>query len=256
MGVNLRKGRLLRALALVAGMTACFGASQAIAGPPFATDDPETLDPRHWEINAGVDYQNTGKSEAAGRAPFVEFNYGAATNFQVSLAVPMEYDNTPGTHHYAYGATGIGTKFRFIQESDHRPQVTFAPSVEIPSDAGSHAVTFLPIWLQKGWGPWTLYGGGGLFLNPGTDNRNYTFVGSVLTRDVSPATTVGVEFYNQSADTVGGANTTGANLGLTSQIGQYHALLFSIGRGLSGGNNAFSGYLAYRFMLGPQEEKK
>ncbi|MGB8266384.1 MAG: hypothetical protein WCE44_08695 [Candidatus Velthaea sp.] len=49
--------------------------------------------------------------------------------------------------------------------------IAFYPNVEIPTEAAGHAAVFLPIWLQKSSGPWTAFGGGGLFLNPGPGNR-------------------------------------------------------------------------------------
>jgi hypothetical protein len=245
----------MRALVLLVAITACFGASAALAGPPFVTDDPEPVDPHHWEINTGVTYQNSGSGEVSGSAPFAEFNYGVVPNVQVTLGLPLDYTFTSGSHHSSYGGTEIGVKYRFVQETDNRPQIAFVPSVDIPSEAGGHVVTFLPLWLQKSSGPWTLYGGGGLNINPGPGNRDYTFFGGVLTRDVSPATTVGAELYYQGADTVDGTGTTGATLGVTSQIGAHHALLFSVGRSLNGASTAFSGYLAYRFILGPEEKK-
>ena len=246
--------RFLGALALVIAITTCF-ASRAVAGPPYATDDPEPVDPRHWEINTGITYQNTGKGEVSGSAPFAEFNYGVVPNVHVTLALPLEFTYTPGSRGQSYGGTGIGVKYRFIQESGTRPEIAFVPSVELPAHAGDHVVTFLPIWLQKNTGPWSVYGGGGLNINPGPGNRNFTFVGGVVTRTVSPATSVGAELYYQGADTTDGTGTTGANIGVTSQIGEHHALLFSVGRSLSGASNSFSGYLAYRFMLGPGEKK-
>jgi hypothetical protein len=43
-----------------------------------------------------------------------------------------------------------------------------------------HMQLFLPIWLQEDLGPCTVYGGGGYFLNPGAENRNYWFSGIVV----------------------------------------------------------------------------
>ncbi len=254
MSVDLRR-RSLRTLGFIVAFILCVGASQAIAGPPYATDDPEPVDPHHWEINTGVTYQNTGKGEVSGTAPFAEFNYGVIPNVHVTLALPFEFSYSGGTHGTSYGGTGIGVKYRFVQESDHRPEIAFVPSVQLPAHAGDHVVTFLPLWLQKNSGPWSFYGGGGLNINPGPDNRNFTFVGGVVTRTVSPATSLGAELYYQGADTVDGSGTTGANIGMTTQLGDYHALLFSVGRSLSGASASFTGYLAYRFMLGPAEKK-
>lgn len=255
MRASLVMRRLLRALMFLAAITTCFGASRAVAGPPYVTDDPEPVDHRHWEINTAVTYANSGSGEVSGNLPLAEFNYGIVPNAQITLDLPMAYDYTADSHKYAYGATGLGAKYRFVQESSHMPEIAFAPSVQFPVNAGDHAVTFLPLWAQKNFGSWSVFGGGGVYINTGPGNRDFTYLGAVLTHDVSPATTLGVELFHQSADTIDGSDTTGANLGMVSQIGEHHAILLSLGRALHG-SNSFMGYLAYRFMLGPEEAKK
>ena len=35
----------------------------------------------------------------------------------------------------------------------------------------------LPLWLQKSWGPWTTYGGGGFGFNTARGGRNWAFLG-------------------------------------------------------------------------------
>src|SRR5882724_10068903 len=45
-------------------------------GPPFATDDPEPVEYRHWEIYLASQYQHATDG-AAGTLPHVEVNYGA-----------------------------------------------------------------------------------------------------------------------------------------------------------------------------------
>ena len=194
----------------------------------------------------------SGDGSITASVPFAEFNYGAMPNVQVSLALPIE-DDTGTFQHYGYGVTEFGIKTRFVQESADRPQISFYPSIQIPSTPG-HIVTFLPLWLQKSWGPWTAFGGGGVYLNPGAGERNYAFVGGTLERSISPATTIGAELYHQGADSTRAGDMTAANVGVTSQIGEYHAILFSFGRGLHG-SNTFSGYASYEFQLGPAKPK-
>ncbi|HSM96940.1 MAG TPA: hypothetical protein VLT91_12905, partial [Rhizomicrobium sp.] len=95
------------------------GLTQAHAGPPFATDDPEPTDYRHFEIylySEGTHVSN----DTSGTFPGLEVNYGAAPNLQVSVAVPFAFDkgHSQGTL-YGYGATEFGLKYRFIQEDEH-----------------------------------------------------------------------------------------------------------------------------------------
>jgi hypothetical protein len=245
-------GHFRQALALSFGLTAIFHGAPAVAGPPYVTDDPVPTDYRSWEIYTGFQYQNAGDGSITASVPFAEFNYGAMPNVQVSLALPIE-DDTGTFQHYGYGVTEFGIKTRFVQESADRPQISFYPSIQIPSTPG-HIVTFLPLWLQKSWGPWTAFGGGGVYLNPGAGERNYAFVGGTLERSISPATTIGAELYHQGADSTRAGDMTAANVGVTSQIGEYHAILFSFGRALHG-SNTFSGYASYEFQLGPAKPK-
>jgi len=53
------------------------------------------------------------------------------------------------------------------------------------------------MWLQKSWGPWTTYGGGGYVINPAPGQRNYCFGGWLLQRDFSERLTLGGEFFAQ-----------------------------------------------------------
>ena len=46
-------------------------------------------------------------------------------------------------------------------------------------------------------------------------------------------------------------DTTAANVGMISQVGKYHAILFSVGRSLHG-DSTFTAYASYEFALGPE----
>jgi hypothetical protein len=245
-----KKGRFVSTVGLTAAIVASVCTPRAVAGPPFVTDDPEPTEYRHWEIYTGFQYDNEGRDGIRASVPFAEFNYGAMPNVQVSTALPLDYDDASSGHRFGYGGTEFGVKVRFVQESDNRPQISFYPSIEIPAMCCGHAVTFLPLWLQKSSGAWTAFGGGGLYLNTGPGLRDYTFVGGAVERVLSTATTLGVELFHQGAPTIGGTDTTAASLGLTTQIGPYHAMLFSFGRSIHG-DNAFSAYASYEFALGP-----
>jgi len=224
--------------------------SRALAGPPFVTDDPVPTDYRDWEIYAGLQYENATGGDTPFGAPFLELNYGAMPNVQVSMSTALGDDGTPAVRRYGGGGIEFGIKTRFVQEAGGWPQISFYPSVSFPTTAGDHAVTFLPLWMQKTSGPWTAFGGGGVYLNRSPGERDSTLFGLALERTLSPHLTVGVELYHQSADEIGGTDTTAANLGAIAPLGRYHAILFSAGRGFHG-NDAFSAYASYEFALGP-----
>jgi len=241
------------AFGTLVALLAVFDVSVARAGPPFVTDDPVPTDYRNWEIYTGLTYENEGSGTVSAALPFAEFNYGALPNVQVSVTLPFQGNLSPAKLHYAYGATDFGIKTRFVHESDARPQVSFYPSVEIPS-AGGHVITLLPLWLQKSSGRWTAFGGGGLYLNAGPGQRDFTFVGSALERSLSAAITIGAEVYRQGPSTLGAPGVTAANVGVTAQLGDFHAILFSLGRAFQN-SDTFSGYMSYEFALGPRSAK-
>jgi len=52
----------------------CFAPSAVWAGPPFVTDDPETVEYRHGEFYISSTYSNDDGKE--GTLPHLELNYG------------------------------------------------------------------------------------------------------------------------------------------------------------------------------------
>ncbi len=162
----------------------------ARAGPPFTTDDPEPVEYRHWEIYLASQLAHDSGAWS-GTSPHVELNYGAIPNLQLHLIAPVAF-NAPSqeSRQLGYGDTELGIKYRFLQETARLPQVGVFPLIELPTgdaarDLGSgHTQVFFPMWLQKSSGPWTTYGGGGYWINPGAGNRNWWFVGWLAGRFV------------------------------------------------------------------------
>ena len=128
------------------------------------------------------------------------------------------------------------------------------PIFEVPTSDGSrqlgtgHLHVFIPLWLQKSFGPWTTYGGGGLWVNPGQGNRNYGYVGWQVQRRISQLATLGAEIFYTTADQVGGNANLRFNVGLVLDLTEHHHLLFSAGRGIVG-DDLFQGYFAYQLTI-------
>ncbi len=65
------------------------------------------------------------------------------------------------------------------------------PLLEIPTGDESKGLgnvdtqAFLPLWLQKAWGPWQMYGGGGYWINPGEGHRDFWFSGWQVQREIN-----------------------------------------------------------------------
>jgi hypothetical protein len=100
------------------------------------------------------------------------------------------------------GDIETGIKYRFVQETMRRPQIGTFVMFELPT--GSYAKGLgvgktwykVPLWVQKSFGPWTTYGGGGETLFNHVDGyRNFPFAGWLVQRDIGKKLTLGSEVF-------------------------------------------------------------
>lgn len=240
---------------------AAFAPSVAWAGPPFITDDPEPVEHKHGEFYLASQYANN-KGNHEGTAPLVEMNYGPLPDVHLHMIMPLAYAHEKGgPTNYGPGDLELGVKYRFIHETESIPQVgtfviTTIPTGDRVRGLGSgHVPLFLPIWVQKSFGPWTTYGGGGFWLNPGAGNKNYWQTGGVMQREITKALTFGGELFYFSKKETDGRDRTGYNIGGIVNLSEEHHILFSAGSDIAG-DNRFSAYLAYQWTFGPHEKGK
>ena len=233
-----------------------FIASFAVsAGPPFRTDDPEAVEYKHAEFY--VFYQQTLAADGrTGVLPAFEFNYGVYENVQLHLVAPVAFSTPSGqgaTH--GYGDTELGVKWQINEETETMPMVGIFPLVEIPtgnSDKGlgnGHTQVFIPVWLQKKWGDFQTYGGGGYWINNGPDNRNYWFFGWQAQYQFSEHVTLGAEVFHTTGQVVDQGSSTGFNVGGFYNFDEHNHLLFSAGKGLQNAavTNRVSSYVGYQY---------
>lgn len=236
---------------LILGLTL---AGTACGGPPFVTDDPEPVDYQHWEFYVASEDAKLNSGDWSGTAPHFELNYGAVPDVQLHLIAPLAYDVPPaGRKQFGIGDIELGIKYRFIQETNNLPQVGVFPLLEVPAGSSSeglgngHWQAFLPLWLQKSWGSWTAYGGGGYGVNSFNGHDNWGFVGAVLQKQVTHNFALGAEVYHQTAAQTDFPNRgTAFNIGAVIDFNDHHHLLFSVGRSIDGPAD-FQCYLAYQF---------
>jgi hypothetical protein len=140
----------------------------ASAGPPYTTDDPEPVEFHHWEVYLATSDQWSRDDGWSGTSPHVEVNYGVVPDVQLHVIAPLAWARPPrGPAQFGYGDTELGVKLRFVHEGDWIPQLGAFPLIEVPTGNASSGLgsgqtqVFLPLWLQKTFGPWTTYGGGG-----------------------------------------------------------------------------------------------
>jgi hypothetical protein len=102
--------------------------AKAQGGPPFRTDDPETPENRHFEINFGF-IGDRGRSAGDYEVPDFDFNYGFGNRIQLKYELPIAIAETrtpvvaglPDQHVGVVGGLGeslLGVKIRFYE---HHP---------------------------------------------------------------------------------------------------------------------------------------
>jgi len=205
----------------------------AIAGPPYVTDDPEPTDPGHWEI---YDFVSGARAEgrATGQAG-LDINYGGARNLQLTLVLPADYQTGVAA---GLGEVELAAKYRFLRQAPGSwlPDMAFFPRLITPTAprrlGGGQTGAFLPLWAEKDFGPWSVFGGGGYDINPGPGNRDFWQGGLTVTRAVAGRWSLGVEVYHQTAMTIGGAGFTGLNAGMIYRISKYWSFLTAAGPGV------------------------
>lgn len=228
-----------------------FPLTTAWAGPPFLTDDPEPVPYHHWEFYTFMASDKT-RSSTTVNGPAVELNNGIAPNTQLHLIVPYTYFGQNGSSAAGLGDTELGVKYRLFEETKSHPEIGIFPQLELPTGDASKGLgngrtwVRLPLWLQKDWGQWTSYGGGGYAYNRARGQRSYYFVGCLVQRTLSPSLALGGEVYLQgaTADAVPGVETPGArSTAIWNVGGQFNftpdfSLLFSSGHSFQGDGNS------------------
>ena len=218
----------------------------AHAGPPFLTDDPEPTDTGHWEIYFP-------RFDAGGRGSDfdgefgAEVNYGPARNFQLTLGLPAAVTHSETGWRLGAGDLEASVKYRFYDKGGL--QIAAFPGVTLPTASrglGAGRVTaFLPVWAQQDIGSWSVFGGGGYAVNPGSGNRDYWSGGIAVTRQVGKKWLIGVEADRQGPDTVGGRASTSLGLGAIVDLPGPFRLLASGGPTMTdGGGRGFHAYAA------------
>jgi hypothetical protein len=191
------------------------GSTAAWAGPPFQTDDPEPVDFRHYEFYAFGSADGTGvEMDTAG--PAAEFNWGILPNTQFHIIVPAVaifpsnnvnyFPDGPEPNAFGFGDIEIGVKYRYLKETKHRPMIGTFTMLEVPSGSYNRGLGIgkvwakLPVWVQKGFGPWTTYGGAGEQLVPQVGYKNFTYGGWLLQRDIGKKWTLGAEVFSHGGE--------------------------------------------------------
>jgi hypothetical protein len=230
-------------------------AAAAHAGPPFVTDDPD-IPPLHgWEINIPLSLEHeTGESVM--EAPVLDINYGLAKNVELMLEFAFLHASAAGgpTEH-GLSDTGIGVKWRFVEEGPQVPQIAVYPQVVIPTGdrrrglGEGKASYVLPLVAQKSWGAWTVFGNLGGVVQNRAGSRDFWYQGVAVVREVGPHVELGIEEYGNSPTDLDEPSSLGFNAGGIWELGDAVAILFSAGRTFRG-EPATTAYLGIQLLLG------
>jgi hypothetical protein len=155
-----------RARVLVIGVFLVLGAlalpltAFAQGGPPMLTDDPGTVDYRHWEINTAVTVEKSETSTGF-EAPLIDINYGLRDGVQLKLEFPYAIVLDKGeTRKTGVGSFNAGVKLRFRNNEkggfaiSSYPQFEFKPAASVRRgviDRGSEFL--LPLEVARKLGP-------------------------------------------------------------------------------------------------------
>jgi hypothetical protein len=215
--------------------TLLLGISPAMAGPPYLTDDPEPTDYKHFEIYNFTNGTAT-RADASGEAG-IDINYGGAPNLQLTATIPAAYGLPNGGPLVGgFGNVELAAKYRFLTQQNFGLDVAVFPRVFLPSGAANvgepHTSYLLPIWMQKDWGQWSAFGGGGCEINRGGDSQNFCEAGLVVTRQIATDLQIGLEIFHQTPDTKGGQAMTSIGAGFHYDMNDTFHLLGYLGRGI------------------------
>ena len=139
----------------------------------------------------------------------LEFNWGALPNVHLHIIVPaaailpsnIRSPRRDGPRAFGLGDIETGIKYRFVQEAKHRPMIGTFVMFELPTGSAARGLGVgktwykVPLWVQKSFGPWTTYGGGGETLVNAPGYRNFPFAGWLVQRDLGKKLTLGTEVF-------------------------------------------------------------
>ncbi|HKK21510.1 MAG TPA: transporter [candidate division Zixibacteria bacterium] len=244
--------RRLVTLPFLIFLTVLWSTASVMAGPPFVTDDPGSLPLHTGELYLFATGSRSADGTSLDASPGIEANYSLFRNTFFHLVAPLALVRpSGGPTMLGPGDLELGFKWRFLAQDSTRPDIGLFPLLSLPTGAKDRGLgsgktqLFVPLWVQKDFGRWTGYGGGGYNINPGTGNKNFWFTGLLLQRQVSNRLYLGGELFHQTPDTAGGASGTGFNLGGGVTLTEPYQILFSAGRNLQNSEvNQFSFYLA------------
>lgn len=228
----------------------------AQAGPPLITDDPDTPERGHWEINVATTAEKRD-AEWALETPLLDLNYGFRDNIQLKFEVPYLIEDEEGGHSRSgFGDSEFGVKWRFLDQAKHGVSVSTYPQFSFNNSEHSvrHGLTedgwsfLLPVEIQRELTEeLTVFGEVGYTWSE--HETNSLLWGIAAEYAFCEKFSLLGEFHGESLPGFREQEIV-ANLGFHWQTCETTAMIGSIGRGVAEGGEPLPkvlGYLALQF---------
>lgn len=221
----------------------CTSPLAAWAGPPFLTDDPDPVDYGHLEAIPFYSLDRTADGSLI-QGPGVDLSYGVFPGAHLNIQggfVRAQPDS--GGSAFGFGDTRVALKWRFVDEGAERPEIAIYPAVIVPTGnarrgLGNGQVSYqFPVWLEKHWGEWSSYGGGGWTLNRAPGQRDYFYGGWQLQRKLGDRLFLGGEIYSQGSAALGAPGYTALNAGGGYALTASVSFVFTLGHSFAGASH-------------------
>lgn len=219
----------------------------SFASQPMISDDGGTADYRQLQIYLSSNLYNTSKTNWL-TAPAIEIDYGIIPRLELHLLIPylnlhiMHIGNTSGLSDIE-----TGFKAALILESTYVPLISIEPFIEWPTGnakrnlGNGRAWYKFPIWLEKNWHNWKVYGGGGYIYNTEPLMKNVYYTGLVIERIYSERFQLSGEIFSETAYASNSPESipdlgayTVLNIGINYQLLPHFAFQIALGHSIAG----------------------
>jgi len=211
----------------------------AQGGPPMITDDPGTPGPNHWEINlAWTDTGTPGVSEFG--LPLLDANYGVGDRIQLNYQASWNILHEDGAYVDGYSDTQLAVKWRFLDEGEHKLQMSMYPRITFldPGSASARRgladpnTTFLmPFEIQEDFSLLSVNVDFGHIFSSSPIDRGWTG-GLCIGHNVTKPWELDAEWHTTTDERAGRSEQT-INFGSRYDLSEHATILVALGRDLS-----------------------
>jgi hypothetical protein len=155
------RARLVAAIVTGCALFALADAARGQAGPPLATDDPETPGDGRFEVNLSSTLERFGGTSTY-EAPLLDVNYGLGPRVQLKYELPWVFVDDDDRSANGLGNSLVGVKWRYHDAGDDGFAMSVYPQVEFENPGSSSARrgladhgtgVILPVQVARDFGP-------------------------------------------------------------------------------------------------------